>query len=32
MMKAVNGKINDSKQEKPKKKSFMEKIKETFED
>ena len=29
---AVNGKINDSKQEKPKKKSFMEKIKETFED
>ena len=28
---AVNGKINDSKQEKPKKKSFMEKIKETFE-
>ena len=29
---AVNGKINDSKQEKPKKKSFMERIKETFED
>ena len=29
---AVNGKINDSKQEKPKKKSFMVKIKETFED
>ncbi len=29
---AINGKINDSKQEKPKKKSFMEKIKETFED
>ena len=29
---AVNGKINDSKQEKPKKKSFMEKIKETIED
>ena len=29
---AVNGKINDSKQEKPKKKSFMEKIKEIFED
>ena len=29
---AVNGKINDSKQEKQKKKSFMEKIKETFED
>ena len=29
---AVNGKINDSKHEKPKKKSFMEKIKETFED
>ena len=29
---AVNGKINDSKQEKPKKKSFMEKIKETFKD
>ena len=29
---AVNGKINDSKQEKTKKKSFMEKIKETFED
>ena len=29
---AVNCKINDSKQEKPKKKSFMEKIKETFED
>ena len=29
---AVNGKINDSKQEKPKKKSFMEKIKDTFED
>ena len=29
---AVNGKINDSKQEKPKKKSFMEKIKETLED
>ena len=29
---AVNGKINDSKQEKPKKKSFMENIKETFED
>ena len=29
---AVNGKINDSKQEKPKKKSFMEKIKGTFED
>ena len=29
---AVNGKINDSKQEKPKKNSFMEKIKEKFED
>ena len=29
---AVNGKINEDKQEKPKKKSFMEKIKETFED
>ena len=29
---AVNGKINDSKHEKPKNKSFMEKIKETFED
>ena len=29
---ADKGKINDSKQEKPKKKSFMEKIKETFED
>ena len=29
---AVNGKINDSKQEKPKKKSFMEKIKATSED
>ena len=29
---AVNGKINDSKQEKPKNKSVMEKIKETFED
>ena len=29
---AVNGKINDSKQEKQKKKSFMENIKETFED
>ena len=29
---AVNGKINDSKQEKPKNKSFMEKIIEPFED
>ena len=29
---AAGGKINENKQDKPKKKSFMEKIKETFED